>query len=103
MERPAYQTAKQFAQKDDCRAPISAARCFTIFLLYPSLGRLPCNDTRAATGDSPASRSRIMMKPFRIVLANIALCFLVCVSPRPSSAAPAEEKSSPPGKDVRAA
>src|SRR6476646_4050288 len=44
-----------------------------------------------------------MMKPFRIVLANIALCFLVCVSPRPSSAAPAEEKSSPPGKDVRAA
>jgi len=44
-----------------------------------------------------------MMKPFRIVLANVALCFLVWVSPRPSSAAPAEEKPSPPGKDVRAA
>jgi tetratricopeptide (TPR) repeat protein len=43
------------------------------------------------------------MNPPRIALANLAICFLVCVSPRPSSGAPAQEESSPPGKEVRAA
>lgn len=43
------------------------------------------------------------MNPFRIVLANFVLCFLVCVSPRASGAALAQQESAPARKGAPAA
>jgi len=43
------------------------------------------------------------MNPFRIVLANFALCFLVCASPRAGGAAPARQESAPAKKEAPAA
>jgi tetratricopeptide (TPR) repeat protein len=43
------------------------------------------------------------MYPFRMVLTNFILCFLVCVSSRASGVPPAQKKSSPPRNEARAA
>ena len=43
------------------------------------------------------------MKPFRIVLANFALCFLICVSPRAGGAALARQESSAVRKEAQVA